>query len=959
MNRAELIDRTTSTIGTNLTEGALIVIFILVFLLGSWRGGLIVASVIPLSLLFAFILMYHFDVWANLMSLGAIDFGIIIDGAVIIVEASVFYMSRQVLNKSRLKASERDEKATYAASKMMGSAFFGQLIILIVFVPILALEGVEGKMFRPMALTFMFAMIGVMILCLTYVPMMSAWLLRPNASTQTWGDRVVGWLEKQYEGVFRRVLRRGGLVVAVAAVLLGLAGWQFSRAGGEFIPQLDEGDLALHVMVRPGSSLSEAIKATTAAERILVNEFPEVEHAMSRIGVADVPTDPMPMELADCIITLKPKDEWTTAATKAELIDKMKARLEAVPGASYIITQPIEMRFNELISGVREDVAVKLFGEDLEVLATKAKAIERIARTIDGVADIKVEATQGLKQMTVQYQRNKVAQYGLNISDLNQLVSSAFAGGHAGVVFEGERRFDLVVRLDSAHRKSIRDLQNLYIPTPDGAQVMLQEVATIDYRPGPMQISRENTNRRTYVGLNVRGRDVESVVTELQTKLTEELELPPGYYIRYGGTFENLQRASERLLIVVPVALVLILILIYFALRDIRQSIMIYLAIPMASIGGVFMLWLRDMPFSISAGIGFIVLFGVAVLNGLVLIESWNSLKGEDMSLKARITEGAKRRIRPIMLTALTDIFGFLPMAVSTSAGAEVQQPLATVVIGGMLSATLLTLVLLPVLYRWNENFSARHIKQALPVALLFMIVGCAAWPTTVAAQSPVEVNTVEQAVEIGLKQNLSLSAQQNTVKSIRTERRAALNPQRLRLNMQYGKYDGYNNDFAFNIQQTFELPMAYAARRDLADARVVGAELAVEVQANALRFQIRAAWYELANLYQQRRILQMQDTIYSEFARAARIRVETQATRYLEQVAAETQLADLRNRLLQNASEVKIAELQLQQLLSDTTVVSFDPKPLSPPRELLVFDTADVQQPPAYTKSSAASTAS
>ena len=713
LDRSKLISETTGTVRNNLLEGALIVIFVLVFLLGNWRGGLIVASTIPLSLLFAFILMNVFDVWANLMSLGAIDFGIIVDGAVIIVEASVFLMASYVLKKKSLDKKDRDEIAADASKKMMNAAFFGQLIILIVFLPILALEGVEGKMFQPMALTFIFAMIGAMVLCLTYVPMMSALFLKPpKKEKKSWGDRFVHWVQRKYEPLLLNVLEKGKWVVSIAVAIFAVAIFTFTKMGGEFIPQLDEGDIAFHAILKPGSSLSETIETTTKIERIVKAEFPEVEKIVSRIGVAEVPTDPMPMDFADVFVILKPQDEWVSAESKDELIEKMKDAVSTIPGVNYEFTQPIEMRFNELLEGIREDIAIKIYGEDINVLASKADEITKIIAGTEGIGDMRAEATSGLPQMTIKYNRNKLAQYGVSIDQLNTMVQSAFAGGYAGVIFEGEKRFDLVVRLDEQNRSDINDIRNLYINLPNGSQIPLQELAAIEYTPGPMQISRDNTNRRTYVGVNVRGRDVESLVNEIKEKLDANLDLPPGYFIRYGGAFENLERASDRLQTVVPIALLLIFILIYFALKSFPQTLMIYLAIPMATIGGVFALWLRDMPFSISAGVGFIVLFGVAVLNGLVMISGLNELKEEGVTnLKERIVEGTKRRVRPIMLTAFTDILGFLPMAISASAGAEVQRPLATVVIGGLITSTLLTLFILPIFYQWVEKRSERKIK--------------------------------------------------------------------------------------------------------------------------------------------------------------------------------------------------------------------------------------------------------
>ncbi|GAK76446.1 cobalt-zinc-cadmium resistance protein CzcA [Nonlabens ulvanivorans] len=568
-------------------------------------------------------------------------------------------------------------------------------------------------MFQPMALTFIFAMIGAMILCLTYVPMVSALFLRvPKNDKKSYGDKFVHWVERKYEPLLTKSLSKGKVIISVAVALFAVAIFAFTKMGGEFIPQLDEGDLAFHAILKPGSSLTETIETTTKIERIVKSEFPEVKTIISRIGVADVPTDPMPMDIADVFVILKPSDEWTSASSKEELLDKMKEAVSIVPGVNFEFTQPIEMRFNELLTGVREDVAIKLFGEDLDILASKAEEMGKIIASVPGVADMKVEAIDGLPQITVNYNRNKLAQYGLEINQLNSVVQASFAGGKAGVIFEGEKRFDLVVRLKAENRTSINDIQNLFINLPSGAQIPLKELANISYEPGPMQISRDNTNRRTYVGINIRGRDVKSVVEDIQVRLDEQFELPPGYFLRYGGAFENLERASNRLQTVVPIALLLIFILIYFALKSFPQTLMIYLAIPMATIGGVFALWLRDMPFSISAGVGFIVLFGVAVLNGLVMISGLNELKEEGVTnLRDRIVEGTKRRIRPIMLTALTDILGFLPMAILSSAGAEVQRPLATVVIGGLLTSTLLTLFILPIFYQWVEKRSERKVK--------------------------------------------------------------------------------------------------------------------------------------------------------------------------------------------------------------------------------------------------------
>ena len=955
LDRSKLIAKTTGTVTENLLVGALIVIFVLVFLLGNWRGGLIVASTIPLSLLFAFIMMHYFGVWANLMSLGAIDFGIIIDGAVIIVESTVFMLHGIILKKQHITTKVRNDVAFESSSKMMNSAFFGQLIILIVFIPILALEGVEGKMFKPMALTFMFAMIGVMILCLTYVPMMSAWFIRMNKTSKTsWGDRFVLWLENIYEPILKKSLKKGKWVLGSAIVLLGLAGFTFSQMGGEFVPQLDEGDIAFHAILKPGSSLTEMIETTTKIETVVKKQFPEVQKIVSRIGVAEVPTDPMPMDLADIFVILAPKEEWVTTDSKEKLVEMMKEELERIPGVNYEFTQPIEMRFNELLEGVREDVAIKLYGEDINMLANKAEEISKIIAGTKGIGDMRVEATTGLPQMTVQYNRHKLAQYGLNVEALNMVIQSAFAGGKAGVIFEGEKRFDLVVRLDEKHRKSIEDLKSLYVNLPNGTQIPLKEVANISYKPGPMQISRDNTNRRTFVGINVRGRDIKSLVEEIQQKLDAQLDLPAGYYIRYGGAFDNLERATKRLQVVVPIALGLIFILIFFALKSFKQSMMIYMAIPLAAIGGIYSLWLRDMPFSISAGVGFIVLFGVAVLNGLVLISGWNELKEEGVTdLNERIRQGARRRIRPILLTALTDVLGFLPMAISTSAGAEVQQPLATVVIGGMISATLLTLFILPILYQWVETRSARMMVPK-PITVILLLVGTILFSSSeLNAQNVKTLTNVDEAIAIGLTSNGNVHIAKTNIELQQQGKKAAYNLIKTNIGFQYGQYNSFENDFAFELNQSIEFPTVYTSQRNLANEKIKGSQMQLLVAENNLKHNIRTSWYQLAFLKEKERLLLYQDTVYGKFLHAATIRYETGATSYLEKAAAETRVMEIQNALKIIESDIAIQENQLRVLLNDTTDFSFDPDGLNERVLMNKQDSAQINDNPmlAYAK--------
>ncbi|PCI08677.1 MAG: CusA/CzcA family heavy metal efflux RND transporter [Flavobacteriaceae bacterium] len=703
LDRSELIAKTTFTVYENLILGSLIVIFVVVLLLGNWRSGLVVASVIPLALMFTLSMMYIFNVDANLMSLGAIDFGIIIDGAVIIVEFISFQITSKkddfkLLNKEQSQ-DVRDDITFSSASKMMSSAIFGQLIILIVFIPILTLGGIEGKMFKPMAMTFSFALIGAMIFGLTYVPAMASLVIKPtNLSDKNISVRLMKFLTNLYEPSIRWALKSKQIIISSALGILLFSFYLFSTMGAEFVPTLDEGDFVIQPVLKTGTSLKKTVEITTKIEQILKDNFPEVKQIVSRIGAAEVPTDPMSMEESDVIITLIPKSEWTSAKTKDELANKFKEALKIIPNMEVEFTQPIEMRFNELISGVRSDIAIKIYGEDLALLNSKANEIKKVIENISGAADITVEKTAGLPQMNVHFNRSKIARYGLNIADLNEMISMGFSGHSAGSIFEGEKKFDLVLRLDKNKRQNITDLRNLYVDLPSGGKIPLSELATITHKKGAAKISRDDTKRRVVVGVNVRNRDLQSVVDDLRKIINEKIDIPPGYTITYGGQFENLESAKARLLVAVPIALILIFVLLYFAFNSTKEALIIYTAIPFAAVGGIFFLWLRDLPFSISAGVGFIALFGIAVLNGIVLIEEFKELKNSGMKADDElIIFGSKSRLRAVLLTAMAAALGFLPMAISNGAGAEVQRPLATVVIGGLITSTLLTLMVLPV----------------------------------------------------------------------------------------------------------------------------------------------------------------------------------------------------------------------------------------------------------------------
>lgn len=703
IDRTQLVNRTMNTVQTNLIEGGLIVVFILVLLLGNMRAGVIVASVIPLSMLFAFSMMHLFGVSGNLMSLGAIDFGLIVDGAVIIVESVCHRISSSKMryNTPLLTRKQMDHEVYESASNIRNSAAFGEIIILIVYLPLFTLMGIEGKMFTPMAQTVFFAILGAFILSLTYVPMASALFLskkteyKPNIS-----DKIIGFIQQIYRPLITKSLRWSKTLVVSMLLLLGISLYLFSRMGGEFIPTLEEGDFAAEISMAQGTSLTQVVKSFSQAEKILKNQFPEVKQVVTRIGSSEIPTDPMPIERGDMMISLIPKKEWKSAKTKEELMEKMEEAMSIIPGVNIEMTQPMQMRFNELITGIKQDVAIKIYGNDLDVLVAQANKVSELIKNIEGVSDPFVEKVTGLPQIQVKYNRDQLAKYGISIQDANMVLKTAFAGSEAGVVFEADQRYDVVLRLEKELRNSVNSIENLYLPLPNGGTIPLTQVTEIKFENAPAQVSHENGQRRIYVGFNVKGRDVQSTVADIQQVLESKFKLPSGYYYTYGGQFKNMEEAKDRLAIAVPMALLLILFLLYVTLKSIRQSLFVFSAIPLSAIGGIWALWLRDMPFSISAGVGFIALFGVAVLNGIVLIAQFNQLQKEGITdVKQRIVEGTIVRLRPVIMTALVASLGFLPMAVSTSAGAEVQRPLATVVIGGLLTATLLTLFILPSLY--------------------------------------------------------------------------------------------------------------------------------------------------------------------------------------------------------------------------------------------------------------------
>ncbi len=698
LDRSELVAKTIGTVTKNLIEGGLIVIFVLILLLGNFRAGMIVASVIPLSMLFALTLMNLLGVSANLMSLGAIDFGIVVDGAVIIVEGVLHHLHKNNTG-TKLLPSERDEAVKTAASTIYRSAAFGVLIILVVFVPIFTLEGIEGRMFLPMAQTVTFAILGALVLSLTYVPAISATILRqPSSSKKTLADRIMDFLGRVYHKSLNLALGHSTAVLVFAG--LGLVGsiFLFNRLGAEFVPTLEEGDLAMQLSIEPGSSLTKSIETSSKVEAILLANFPEIEHVVSKIGTAEVPTDPMAIEDADVMIILKERDEWTSASSRGELIDKMKNALNSLEDASFEFTQPIQLRFNELMTGAKSDIAVKIFGEDSDKLREIGEKAEEIIAQIPGAGDVKLERTEGLRQVIIEADRQKMAIQGVSSAEINRVIRTCYGGYTTGAVYENERRFDLVARLAASERNTI-DAGRIFVSSSNGNQVPLSSVARVYDKEGPMMITRENARRRISIGVNVRDRDVASLVGEIRQQLDDHISLPPGYSLKIGGQFENLQHAVDRLALAVPVSMFLILFLLYLAFQSTRESIMIFIAVPLGAIGGILALWLRDMPFSISAGVGFIALFGVAVLNGIVMMTEFKRLRLIRPDLKELLLEATGTRLRPVLITALVASLGFLPMAISGSNGAEVQRPLATVVIGGLITSTLLTMLVLPTIY--------------------------------------------------------------------------------------------------------------------------------------------------------------------------------------------------------------------------------------------------------------------
>ncbi|MBK8403043.1 MAG: CusA/CzcA family heavy metal efflux RND transporter [Saprospiraceae bacterium] len=892
LDRTKMVNNAISTVEKNLLEGALIVVFILVLFLGNFRAGILVASVIPLAMLFAVILMNTFGVSGNLMSLGALDFGLIVDGAVIIVEAVMHQLthSKSFVHLNRLTQGEMDSNVKSSASKMMNSAVFGQIIILIVYLPIFTLEGIEGKMFKPMAQTVAFALAGAFLLSLTYIPMMSALVLSKNLKhTPNISDKIMFRIEKFYQNLLSKILMFPKTVLLIAFTLFALAIVRLSMLGGEFIPALEEGDFAVDTRVLTGSNLKTTIEHTQKAAHVLITNFPEVEKVVTKIGSGEVPTDPMPMEASDMMVILKDKKKWTSAKTFDELAEKMAHSLENVPGITASFQYPVQMRFNELMTGARQDVVCKIFGEDLDTLSSYAEKMGGLVNAVNGSENLYIEPISGIPQIIINYDRAAVAQYKLNIKDINNVINTAFAGQSAGQIYEGEKRFELVVRLNLDQRKNLDDVRNLIIPTPDGQNIPLNLLAKVEIKNGPNQIQREDAKRRIVVGFNVSGRDIQSIVDELKQKVEENLKLPPGYYVTYGGAFENLIAAKKRLSVAVPVSLIMIFILLFFAFNSIRHSLLIYTAIPLSAIGGILFLSLRGMPFSISAGVGFIALFGVAVLNGIVLIAEFNRQKESGLKDLHRIViMGSKVRLRPVLMTAMVASLGFLPMALSDGAGAEVQRPLATVVIGGLIVATFLTLFVLPVLYViFEKNSKMKPGKHSITTIIILIL------STSINVFSQ-KLLTLDEIVDQALKHNLSLKSIEATKAFKKEMIKSAYDIPMTNLSSELGQINSVYTDFAFGINQSFNLPTVYKRQKKLLEKEYQTEIANLSLKEADIKKMIMLHFSNLIILKEKEKNLNKSDSIFTILMEKARLRYQKGESNIMEKTTYEIILGNI-----------------------------------------------------------------
>jgi cobalt-zinc-cadmium resistance protein CzcA len=955
LDRTKMVDNAISTVEHNLIEGALIVIFVLVVFMGNIRAGLIVASVIPLSMFFAVIMMNLFGVSGNLMSLGALDFGLLVDGAVIIVEAVMHKLTKGGILRDVTGFSQQqmDEEVEASAKTMMNSAAFGQIIILIVYLPILSLQGIEGKMFRPMAETVSFAVAGAFILSLTYVPMMSAWVLsKKGKHTESFADRMMRFIQHLYTPLLKKSLRMPFVIIAASLVLFAGAIAVIATLGGEFIPQLEEGDFAVDTRLLTGSSLTNTVNTTQKSAKVLMDHFPEIQKVVTKIGSGEIPTDPMPMEAADMMVILKPKKEWTSARTFPELANKMSAVLQEVPGIATGFQFPVQMRFNELMTGARQDVVCKIFGDDLDTLAGYADKLGKVIQTIKGAKDLYTETVTGIPQMVVTYNRDAIAKYGASISDINTTLQAAYAGASAGFVFEADKRYDLVVRMNDRQKRDISEMGNLPVGLPGGEQVPLNMLASIELKDGPYQIQREDAHRRITVGFNVRGRDIQTIVRELQQKVSAQLKLPSGYYMTYGGQYENLQNATRRLSIALPIALLLIFLMLFFAFKKLKYCILIFSAIPLSAIGGVFALWFRGMPFSISAGVGFIALFGIAVLNGIVLLGEMNQLQKEGMTdIVQVILQATNDRLRPVLMTATVASLGFLPMALSNGAGAEVQRPLATVVIGGLITATLLTLIVLPGLYLLAEK-GWRKNKITPAIALLLVLFASPVLSRAQEVSSGQGISQVRGVKKLSLKEAIQLAEQQNRqieVSKLQASyydalRRASIDPPKTSLTGEFGSINGPAFDNKFILSQGFSMPALYKRQKNVFVQEWVTAKWQTVLQRAEIVRLVKLAYLQMEYLKSRLTLLQKTDSIFSRYIKVANIRFEKGETGLLEKATLNNQAEQVKLQLGLLESDLQVASVQLATLLNERNQVAItDTMQVSAPS----FDSTALQQHP------------
>lgn len=941
LNRSELVNRNISTVIYNLIEGAIIVFLVLIVFLGNVRAGLIVASVIPLAMLFAFILMRIFNVSANLMSLGAIDFGIVVDGSIVILEGILAHIYSKKFKGRTLSAKEMDAEVEKGASSVVRSATFAVFIILIVFFPILTLTGIEGKYFTPMAKTLVFCIIGALFLSLTYVPMMASLFLKHHIVTKpTFADKFFEALNKLYARALSFCLRFKWQTVATAFVALVISLFLFTRLGAEFIPTLDEGDFAMQMTLPAGSSLSESIEVSNEAEKLLMDKLPEIKHVVAKIGTAEVPTDPMAVEDADVMIVMKPFKEWTSAASRAEMVEKMKEALEPLANrAEFNFSQPIQLRFNELMTGAKADIAVKLYGEDTHELYQKAKEAAAFVEKVPGASDVIVEQTMGLPQLVVKYNRGKIARYGINIEELNTIIRTAYAGEASGVVFENERRFDLVVRLDQDKVADL-NLDKLFVRSNEGIQIPVSEVATIDLVNGPLQINRDATKRRIVIGVNVRGADIQQVVQDIQKTLDKNIQLKPGYYFEYGGQFENLQNAINTLLVVVPVALMLILLLLFFAFKNVTYTLVVFSTVPLSLIGGILALWLRGLPFSISAGVGFIALFGVAVLNGILMINHFNDIRKETMyalSTRRVIARGTAHLLRPVFLTGLVASLGFVPMAIATSAGAEVQRPLATVVIGGLIVSTVLTLLIIPVFYQivsytvvWKRRFSAKKF-------LFFFLLLAVMLPFTAKAQEKV---TMEQAIELAKQNHPRLKIASAAIRQVKAGRGEVLELSSTEMNYSWGQLNGeLRKDKQWEVTQGLGSLLTPFYKNALVNRQVETGTFYRQIVEKEVVAEVKRAWAYYLYACNLRALYSDQNKLAGQLQRMGELRYQQGEITLLEKNMTTSMAVDMKNRLFQAQEEAKLA-------LSRLNWVCYADRPLIPADTALVQFPVDYQVP-------------